>query len=310
MKKQENGITLIALVITIIVMLILTGVTISLLLDDDGIINKAKQAVAKQEQAKIEEKLELLNASFKMDELMSSTGNVSGDNGFKVTDENPDGGVYKYLISNGITVSEEVVTVDEENGNKYIDMESCIVDAYILDEEKGIARYVLALPCEEKNGSEYKIKLELNVWEVEVNEEYTTHMSIVSLEKYSELENYIDKNINSEITENTEKYTYNVPEGGNTGDDVVFPILNDIYNILTENDIKIDESLLNADKDAFELEILQTKMSIDDYSLSKGWVISGFDIPCEKDGEKITIRAQIYTHESDKTGHLLPFKIK
>ena len=42
--KKENGITLIALIITIIVMLILTGVTLSITLGDNGLVNKAKEA--------------------------------------------------------------------------------------------------------------------------------------------------------------------------------------------------------------------------------------------------------------------------
>jgi type II secretory pathway pseudopilin PulG len=41
--KRKNGITLIALVITIIVLLILAGVTILALFGDNGIINKARR---------------------------------------------------------------------------------------------------------------------------------------------------------------------------------------------------------------------------------------------------------------------------
>ena len=42
-KKQEKGITLIALVITIIVLLILAGVSVRLALGDDGIIAETKK---------------------------------------------------------------------------------------------------------------------------------------------------------------------------------------------------------------------------------------------------------------------------
>ena len=40
MFKKEKGITLVALVVTIVVLLILAGVSISLVLDQNGIINK------------------------------------------------------------------------------------------------------------------------------------------------------------------------------------------------------------------------------------------------------------------------------
>ena len=43
-SKKENGITLIALIITVIVILILTGVTLSITLGDNGLVNKAKEA--------------------------------------------------------------------------------------------------------------------------------------------------------------------------------------------------------------------------------------------------------------------------
>ena len=58
MLKQQKGITLVALVITIVVLIILAGVAISLTLSDNGIFNKAKQArdnyqAAQQEEEKI-----------------------------------------------------------------------------------------------------------------------------------------------------------------------------------------------------------------------------------------------------------------
>ena len=44
MFKGQKGITLVALVITIIVLLILAGITISLTLGQNGIINRAQEA--------------------------------------------------------------------------------------------------------------------------------------------------------------------------------------------------------------------------------------------------------------------------
>ncbi len=44
MFKKEKGITLVALVVTIIILLILAGVTLSLALNGNGIFNKAKNA--------------------------------------------------------------------------------------------------------------------------------------------------------------------------------------------------------------------------------------------------------------------------
>lgn len=51
MFKKENGITLVALVVTIVVLLILAGVSISLVLGQNGLINKAQEAKSQTENA-------------------------------------------------------------------------------------------------------------------------------------------------------------------------------------------------------------------------------------------------------------------
>ena len=57
--KENKGITLIALVITIIVLLILAGVTIATLTGDNGILGKANDAKTQTEQAKEDENLKI-----------------------------------------------------------------------------------------------------------------------------------------------------------------------------------------------------------------------------------------------------------
>ena len=57
--KKEKGITLIALVVTIIVLIILAGVSINLVLGENGIVNKAQKAKENMELAQIEEEKEL-----------------------------------------------------------------------------------------------------------------------------------------------------------------------------------------------------------------------------------------------------------
>ena len=58
---KEKGITLIALVITIIVLLILAGVSIAMLTGDNGIITQAKLAKERTEEAQRKEEQELEN---------------------------------------------------------------------------------------------------------------------------------------------------------------------------------------------------------------------------------------------------------
>ena len=60
LKYDKKGITLIALVVTIVVLLILAGVSISMLSGDDGIIKNAQMAKKENEEAALEEKIKLL----------------------------------------------------------------------------------------------------------------------------------------------------------------------------------------------------------------------------------------------------------
>ena len=57
--RKENGITLVSLVVTIIVLIILAGISINLTIGQDGIITKAKQAKENIEIAKVEEETRL-----------------------------------------------------------------------------------------------------------------------------------------------------------------------------------------------------------------------------------------------------------
>jgi flagellar basal body-associated protein FliL len=55
MLKKENGITLVALVVTIVVLLILATVTINMALNNNGIFGRAKNATNTYKQAEANE---------------------------------------------------------------------------------------------------------------------------------------------------------------------------------------------------------------------------------------------------------------
>ena len=57
--KRNKGITLIALVITIIVLLILAGVSIAMLTGENGILNQAQESKEQTEYKSAEEKVKL-----------------------------------------------------------------------------------------------------------------------------------------------------------------------------------------------------------------------------------------------------------
>ena len=59
MLKGNNGVTLVALVITIIVLLILAGVSISLVVGDNGVLNQAVNAADNTNRAAVQTELEM-----------------------------------------------------------------------------------------------------------------------------------------------------------------------------------------------------------------------------------------------------------
>ena len=117
MKKQKNtnGITLIALVITIIVLLILAGVVLNLTLGENGILKKAEQA---GEQYKISEILEKL-------ELEKSNLITAKEGELPTVKEYID-----HLTGNKIINDAAVTNIDDETKN-------ILIDGYIFLVEQG-----------------------------------------------------------------------------------------------------------------------------------------------------------------------------
>ena len=56
-RKKQSGITLVALVVTIVVLLILAGVSINLVLGENGLITQAKDAREQTKSAEVNEKV-------------------------------------------------------------------------------------------------------------------------------------------------------------------------------------------------------------------------------------------------------------
>lgn len=88
--KERNGITLIALVITIIVLLILAGVTIATLTGDNGLLKTASNAKEKNIEATAKEKIQVeVAGSYGLDgkiDIEQLNTNFSRINGFKYND--------------------------------------------------------------------------------------------------------------------------------------------------------------------------------------------------------------------------------
>ncbi len=71
MFKKENGITLVALVVTIIILLILAGVTLAIAVNDGGLIDTSKNAVKTHSEAAANETADLGNMADQLQDLIN-----------------------------------------------------------------------------------------------------------------------------------------------------------------------------------------------------------------------------------------------
>ncbi len=77
-NKKQQGITLIALIVTIVVLLILAGITINSVLGDNGIFKTAREAANAWNEATINEQEEIQNLINELNNIMNEDGGTGG----------------------------------------------------------------------------------------------------------------------------------------------------------------------------------------------------------------------------------------
>ena len=126
-NKQEKGITLIALVVTIVVLLILAGVSISLVLNNNGVISKAKDAKNQYAEAQTNEEKQLNEVSDWIDTKVGDTtgGGSAGGSGDSTTKVDgvpiPEG--YYYVggtKAKGMVISDNVADKELDKGKENV----------------------------------------------------------------------------------------------------------------------------------------------------------------------------------------------
>ena len=89
-KKQElkeQGVTMLSLVVTIVILLILSGITIKFALNDNGVIKQSKLASEKYKNSTIQEQAALNEVAKEMSTASSSSGTSGGSSSGGNTDE-------------------------------------------------------------------------------------------------------------------------------------------------------------------------------------------------------------------------------
>ena len=118
--KQEKGITLIALVVTIVVLLILAGVSISLVLNNNGVISKAKDAKNQYAEAQTNDEKQLNEVS---DWIDTKVGDTTGGGSVAKIDGVPIPEGYYYVggtKAKGLVISDNVADKELDKGKENV----------------------------------------------------------------------------------------------------------------------------------------------------------------------------------------------
>ena len=120
MKDKSKGITLLALVVTIIVILILSGVAISLSIGENGIFTRAQSAVEQYKASQILEQMEIVKSQIAIE-----------DKGKQYIDK-----FWDEIIKEGIITSKDDVINNEDGSYTIITNDGYIFDITQKEEDQ------------------------------------------------------------------------------------------------------------------------------------------------------------------------------
>ena len=164
MLKNRKGITLVALVVTIVVLLILAGVSINLVLGNNGIIAKAKEAQRKSAEASQNDLKGMNGLVSEMEGALAGNGSTGSGNNFVTKNTEvtyPDGKVW---IPEGFKVADDSastvqggIVIEDKDGNQFVWVPVATIADYKRTWYTGagsFSSYSEALPEDEKTSVE------------------------------------------------------------------------------------------------------------------------------------------------------------
>ena len=131
-KNKEKGVTLIALVVSVIVLIILAGVSIAMLVGENGIITQAQRAVQETEQAKQNEEKSLQELEGYIDsslggETATTVMEARGGKKYNYTTSITDDLKNRVYVPGGFRIAEDSgtkvengIVIEDEIGNQFV----------------------------------------------------------------------------------------------------------------------------------------------------------------------------------------------
>ena len=173
-QKDEKGITLVALVVTIVVLIILAGITLTLVLGQNGIIGKAKEARDKTHADQLNTEIGMNNLYDEMKGAISQTTDLSKVNTVKdakeknatpiadnkaLTDDNSNTVIIPAgfkIASDSPTKQEDGIVVEDKDGNQFVWIPVASISNYVRTDygssfdNGGYSSYSETMPSDEQ----------------------------------------------------------------------------------------------------------------------------------------------------------------
>ena len=120
--KQEEGITLIALVVTIVVLLILAGVSISLVLNNNGVISKAKDSKNSTERGQAQDEV---NLAINYLQIEDATSTLTREERRKILEDE----LRKISVDSSVSISGDVFKIIHKKYEFFVDEDLNVSDS-------------------------------------------------------------------------------------------------------------------------------------------------------------------------------------
>ena len=172
--KENKGITLIALVITIIVLLILAGVSIAMLTGENGILTQAQNAKNKTDKATEEEKIQMAVMGSSVDN--NGYVDILDEASFKQELANQFGSQSLDVVANGD--GSFIVTVEDTKRKYYVNDDKTVINSDNII-EISTAEELEELSANVKNGNTYEGKAILLTDNIDLNGENWTPILLI-----------------------------------------------------------------------------------------------------------------------------------
>ena len=243
--ENKKGITLVALVVTIVVLLILAGVSINLVLGENGLITKAQEAKQKSHEESIKEQADMALANYQLEKAKNGETSSLEDNkieNLEIIEENPSQDV-KFIAK-----ADDRIIIMKSDGTSIVTKENLVRNGFVTSGNENFSGFTEKDNVLSVNTQKNTLMLSSDFIEINTDKKY--YEGMISRTNNSRAINYvgfqefdIDKNLiadrHSLYVENSLTY---LEKDINNGDTEIY--VNNLNGFRTDDMISDNDGLI------------------------------------------------------------------